>query len=152
MQSPFKPAEIPPPTCMESQQQTQGSYLSLGSSTLRPKYHQRPCVVFPPIWHTGQQKDTASESRDARHRSKSHRLVTSSPASKRRLQSCLRRDAPNHLPRPCVTPQKRYSRTFPCCKPNSVISTDNCETPLANEKTEKFIQASNSAKNEVSSK
>lgn len=61
-----------------------------------------------------------------------------SPASKHSLQSsCLRRGTPNHLPKPHIMAQRRYSPDFPHCKANSVICTDNHEIELANGKAER---------------
>lgn len=63
-----------------------------------------------------------------------------SPAGKHSLQSsCLRRGTPNHLPKPRIMPQNRYSRDFPHCKANSVINTDDHEKELANEKSRKKL-------------
>lgn len=81
------------------------------------------------------------ESQDIRHRGKSLRLVTTAlPANPACRASCLRRGTPNHLPKPHIMPQNRYSRDFPCCKANSVICTDNREIELANEKRRKKLR------------
>lgn len=124
IQSPFKPAEIPPPNCMGTQ--TQGSHLFLGS-TLSPKCHPSPL-----LYNTHNNRKSLHQKTKTRHRSKSHRLVTSNPASKYSLQSCcLGSDARNNFHRPCVRTQKRYFHVFSCWKPKPAISTANSETQLA---------------------
>lgn len=131
VQSPFKPAEIPPPTCTESQQQTQGSYRSLGS-TLSPKCHQ------PPLLYDTHDNRKALHQKAKTQGTEAHatgRLPAVLPANTA-CRACLWRDTPDHLLRPCVNQQKIYSHVFPCCKPSSVISTDNCEIQLANEEIE----------------